>query len=295
MDIPAPGQAGDDRAVRWHVRRSELARAGAGNDALDHLDALVDALDPRGDTVLVTADDTDATFCWLIDRTVHHLTQVGPHPALIAALDELSDRAPVIVAVVDHLGADLFVLEHVQTHRHTGGDRSGYQRRAEAVYERNADTVAAQITEHAVHAAARLIVLTGDGRETAAVADHLDTHRFTVVTVHAGTRNDPRLAERLREAAIEQSLAHRADRRSVAIAHLREELGRHALAVEGQDATTSAITDGRVATLFVDRIAIPDGADTLAYDTLLRGGTVVVADDLGVADSVAAILRYATH
>jgi hypothetical protein len=308
MDIPAPGQAGDDRAVRWHVRRSELARAGAGNAALDHLDALVDALDPRGDTVLVTADDTDATFCWLTDRTVHHLTHVGPHPALIAALDELSDRTPVIVAVVDHLGADLFELdhldlteigsvngEHIQTHRHTGGDRSGYQRRAEAVYERNADTVAAQITEHAVHAAARLIVLTGDDRETAAVADHLDTHRFTVVTVHAGARNDPRLAERLREAAIEQSLAHRADRRSVAIAHLREELGRHALAVEGQDATTTAIADGRVATLFVDRIATPDGADTLAHDTLLRGGTVVVADDLGVADSVAAILRYATH
>ena len=170
-ELPAPGQTGDDRAVRWHVRRSELIDAGASSAALGHLDALVDTLEPRGESVLLTADDNDATFCWLIDHAVDHLAHVGPCPALLAALAELSDRTPVIVGVVDHLGADLFELDHldlteigsvkgdqVQTHRHTGGDQAGYQRRSEAVYERNADTIARQITEHAVHAAARLVV-----------------------------------------------------------------------------------------------------------------------------------------
>ena len=308
MEFPAPGQAGADRTVRWHVRRSELIAAGASDATLGHLDALVDALEPRSDTVLLTADDTDATFCWLIDHSVDHLAHVGPCPALLAALAELSDRTPAIVAVVDHLGADLFELDHldlteigsvkgdqVQTHRHTGGDQAGYQRRSEAVYERNTDTIARQITEHAVHAAARLVVLTGDDREAAAVTDHMDTHRFAVVAVQAGARRDPHLAERLCRAAIEQSLAERSSRRNTAVAHLREELGRHALGVEGRDATATAIAEGRVATMFVDRTTAPDDADTLARDTLLHGGNVVVADELGVTDGMAGVLRYASH
>ncbi len=249
MQFPPPGQVGDDRMVRWHVRRSELVDAGASDASLAHLDVLVDGLDPRGETVLLSADDDDAAFCWLIDHTVGHLAHVGPCPALLAALDELIDRSPIIVAVVDHLGAELFELDHldlteigsvegdhIQTHRHKGGDQSGYQRRAEGVYERNADTIARQITEHAVHANAHLVVLTGDDREAAIVTDHLDTHRFTVVSVQAGARHDPHLAERLRGAAIEQSLTHRQARRAAAVAQLREELGRHALGIEGRDA-----------------------------------------------------------
>jgi hypothetical protein len=307
MQFPAPGQTGDDRMVRWHVRRSELVESGANDASLAHLDALVEGLEPRGETVLLSADDTDAAFCWLIDHTVGHLAHVGPCPALLAALDELTERAPVIVAVVDHLGGELFELDHldlteigsvkgdhVQTHRHTGGDQAGYQRRAEAVYERNADTIARQITEHAVHAGAHLIVLTGDDREAAVVTDHLDTHRFTVVSVQAGARHDPHLAERLRVAAIDQSLTHRQAGRAAAVAHLREELGRHALGIEGRDQTATAIAESRVATTFIDRACAADDTDALARDTLLFGGKVVVADDLGVVDGVAAILRYTT-
>jgi hypothetical protein len=307
MQFPPPGQVGDDRMVRWHVRRSELVDAGADDGALAHLDALVDALEPRGECVLLTSDDDDATFCWLSDHTVDHLAHVGACPSLLAALDELGDRSPVIVAVVDHFGAELFELDHldlseigsvkgdhVQTHRHTGGDQTGYQRRAEAVYERNADTIARQITEHAVHAGARLVVLTGDDREAAAVTDHLDIHRFDVTTMQAGARHDPQVAERVRRAAIERSLEDRRMRRAASVDHLREELGRHALAVQGREATTAAVSESRVATTFIDRSATTD-ADVLARDTLLFGGTVVVTDDLGVADGVAAIVRYTTE
>lgn len=230
----------------------------------------------RGETVLLSADDDDAAFCWLIDHTVGHLAHVGPCPALLAALDELTDRSPIIVAVVDHLGAELFELDHldlteigsvegdhIQTHRHKGGDQSGYQRRAEGIYERNADTIARQITEHAVHANAHLVVLTGDDREAAIVTDHLDTHRFTVVSVQAGARHDPHLGERLRGAAIEQSLTHRQAGRAAAVAQLREELGRQALGVEGRDQTATAIAESRVATTFVDRASAAGDADTL--------------------------------
>jgi hypothetical protein len=309
MQFPAPGQVGDDRMVRWHVRRSELVDAGAGDIALAHLDALVDSLEPRGECVLLTADDADATFCWLTDHATGHLAHVGPCPALVAAVDELTDRSPVIAAVVDHLGADVFELDHlhfteigsvkgdhVQTHRHTGGDQTGYQRRAEAVYERNADTIARQITEHAIHAGAHLVVLTGDDREAAAVTDHLDTHRFDVTSRQAGARHDPHIAERVRRAAIEQSVEHRRMRRAATVDHLREELGRQALAVQGRAATVAAISESRVATTFIDRSATRDiDIDLLARDTLLFGGTVVVTDDLGVTDGIAAVVRYATQ
>jgi hypothetical protein len=305
MHFPPPGQTGDDRMVRWHVRRSELVDAGASDAALAHLDTLVEGLDPRGETVLLSADDHDAAFCWLIDHTVPHLAHVGPCPALLAALDELTDRSPVVVAAVDHLGAELFELDHldlteigsvegdhIQTHRHKGGDQSGYQRRAEGVYERNADAIARRITEHAVHADVHLIVLTGDDREAAIVTEHLDTHRFTVVSVQAGARHDPHLVERLRGAGIKQSLTHRQAGRAAAVAHLREELGRHALGIEGRGQTAAAIAERRVATTFVDRSCAGRDADALARDTLLLGGDVVITDDLGVADGVAAILRY---
>ena len=308
MEFPAPGQAGDDRMVRWHVRRAELADAGAAAASLDALNTLVERLEPRGETVLLTTDGTDAAYCWLTDHTVGHLAHVGPCPWLLPALDEVIDRTPVIVAVVDHLGADLLELDHldlneigsvkgdhVQTHRHTGGDQAGYQRRAAAVYARNADTIARQVTEHAVHAGARLVMLTGDDREAASVTDHLDTHRFTVVTVQAGARHGPHLSERLFRAAIDESLTDRRQRRAEAVGHLRQELGQQALGVEGHDATAEAITEGRVATTFIDRTAAPDDADILARDTLLYGGSVEITGDLGVRDGVAAILRYSAH
>ena len=308
MQFPPPGQSGDDRLVRWHARRSELVHAGAGTSALAHLDHIVEHLEPRGETVLLTADDIDAAHCWLIDHAVAHMVHVGSCPALLAALDELSDRTPVIAAVVDHLGADLFELDHldlteigsvkgdhIQTHRHTGGDQAGYQRRAEAVYDRNADTIARQLTEHAAHAGARLIVLTGDDRETAAVTDHLDVHRCPVHSAQPGARHEPPTAERLREASTDQPLADREQRRTDAVSQLRQELGQHALGVEGQEATAVAIAEGRVATTFIDPTSAPDNADELARDTLLFGGAVVVASALDVSDGVAGILRYANH
>lgn len=307
MRFPPPGQVGDDRMVRWHVRRSELVNAGADDTLLAHLDQLVDNLDPRGETVLLTADHTDATFCWLIDHSVAHAAKVGPCPALLAAVDELSDRAPVIAAVVDHLGADLFELDHldlshigavqgdqVQTDRHTGGDQAGYQRRAEGVYQRNAEAIATSIVQHAHRAGATLVVLTGDDRETAAVADHLDTHRYEVYTVQAGARHEPQTHDRVRSAAIDASAASRRKRRAAAVAELRETLGQHTLGVEGRDATAAAINEGRVATTFIDRECAPTDADELARTTLAFGGGVVVTAELGVRDGVAAIMRYAS-
>lgn len=305
MQLSLAGQVGDDRIARWHARRTELTHLGARPAALGRLDDLVSALDGRGQTVLLTANETSAAHCWLIDHDTTPFTQVGDHPALLPAIAELSDRAPVIAAIVDHLGAGIHRVdhldivglgvvkgEHVQTHRHTGGDQAGYQRRADAVYERNAETIAQQITDVAVEHHATLIVLTGDDREVAAVEQHLDVHRFAVRSAQAGSRHEADAVTRIHAAATAQALTERQRHIEAAVEELRRALGQHSLGVEGHDVTIQAIGEARVATLFIDRTNQLNDADATARDTLIFGGRVLVVDDLGVADGIGALLRY---
>jgi hypothetical protein len=305
MLLTGPGQVGDDRTIRWHARRTELVHAGAGPDVIAHLDRAVESIDPRNEMVLLTANSQSAAHCWLADRDIAPMVHVGETPHLLAAVDELTDRTAAIGAIVDHLGADIYCVDHldiaevctvkgdhVQTHRHTGGDQAGYQRRADAVYERNADTIARALTEQAVAAHARLIVMTGDDREAAAVEQHLDTHRFSVRIVQAGARHESSAVQRLHHAVVDESLDERQGHRNRSVTELRQALGQHALGVEGSAATVLAVDEGRVATLFVDRAEVSDLHEAIARTTLMYGGAVVVADELGVADGVAALVRY---
>jgi stalled ribosome rescue protein Dom34 len=298
---------GDDRSVRWHARRHELVHAGADEAALAHLDRLIEALEPRPATVLVTANADGSVHCWLSDHSVAPAAHVGDCPALLPAIDELTDRSPVLAAIIDHLGADLFCVDrsavgelgtvkgdHVQTHRHVGGDQAGHQRRADGVYERNAGAIAAEITRQAAVGGARLIVLSGDAREVAAVEHHLDTHHLSVRTVHAGARHESGALERLRAAVAEQELAERERRRAAAVAEFDRAVGRHTLAVTGRESTTAAIHEGRLATLLVAR-SVAAAADEVARDTLLFGGQVVVVDHVDDPDGIAGMLRYAVH
>lgn len=307
MMIPTPGQVGEDLAVRWHVRRTELVHEGATDSALNHLDRAIETIEPRGAMAVLTANDDDAALCWLLDHEVVAMTSVGDRPRLLAAVDELAGRSPVAAAVVDHLGADLYRIDHVeiaergsvkgdhvQTHRHTGGDQAGYQRRADAVYHRNADMIAKAVASQAAADAAHLIVLTGDDREIADVIEHLDTHRFSVVAVQAGARHEAGTPARLAAAANEALLADRHRTRAGDVDDLRRALGQHSLGAAGRRTIADAIREGRVATLLLDRGALPDDADRLAGDALLYGGRVVLANDLGATDGVGAILRYDT-
>jgi hypothetical protein len=312
IDLSTPGHVGDDRSVRWHARRHELMHAGADAAALTHLDRLVEAVEARAATVLLTANADGSAYCWLSDLSVAPMAHVGECPALLPAIDELTNRSPVLAALIDHLGAELFCVDHsvvgelgavkgdhVQTHRHVGGDQSGHQRRADGVYERNAEAIAAEITRQTAARGARLIVLSGDAREVAAVEHHLDrrhldTRHVSVRTVHAGARHESDAIERLRSAVAEQELAERERRRAAAVSEFDRAAGRHTLAVTGRESTTAAIHEGRLATLLVERTAT--AADEVARDTLLFGGqVVVVVDVVDDPDGIAGVLRYAVQ
>lgn len=304
MLLSTPGQIGDDPKVRWHARRTELVHLGAGQAALEHLDREVALLDPRGEMVLVTANDTGAAHCWLTDCAAVPMAHVGEIPALLTAVDALTDRTPVVAALVDHVGADVYVVDHldvadagsvtgdpVEDRGHTKTDPASYERRLDAGSERTAETIARAI-EHAASSDTRLIVLTGDDREVASVERHLGTSRFTVHIVQAGARREPDSVQRLRRAALDESLRNRERRRADAVAELRRALGQQVLGTQGNESTAIAADQGRVATLFLDRTRLADGADEVASDTLAHGGDIVIADELEVTDGVAALLRY---
>ena len=310
IDLSTPGHVGNSRSVRWH-RRHELMHAGADAAALTHLDRLVEAVEAGPATVLLTTNADGSAYCWLSDLSVAPMAHVGECPALLPAIDELTNRSPVLAALIDHLGAELFCVDHsvvgelgavkgdhVQTHRHVGGDQSGHQRRADGVYERNAEAIAAEITRQTAARGARLIVLSGDAREVAAVEHHLDRHHLdtrhvSVRTVHAGARH---------ESARSRGCARRSPSRNSpsvnAVGPLRcrslRPAGRHTLAVTGRESTTAAIHEGRLATLLVERAAT--AADEIARDTLLFGGqVVVVVDVVDDPDGIAGVLRYAVQ
>ena len=303
-----PGERGEDRHIRWHATQTDLRHHQADDAMIRCLDDAREELDRRGVHVLLTANAQSAAFCWLADHEVPSGIRVASHPDLLPALEELSDRAPAIGAIVDHVGADTFELghldlvetgsvkgDHVSTHRHTGGDQAGFQRRANQVYERNADLIAKELTKNAERAGAKLIVLTGDDREVASVEQHLDQHRFAVHTVQAGARHEPDSPARLHLAAREAALEERTRHRTEAVARLARELGQHDLAVAGQATTQTAISEGRVATLFLDASQIDEigEANLLAKGALELGADVVVAPDIPAPDGVAGLLRYA--
>lgn len=302
-----PGQLGDDPSTRWHARRNELRHAGADDEALDQLDSLVESLDPRGEMVLLSTDGVDAVFCWLIDQDVPPSVHVGPTPALLPALVELTDRAPLIAAVIDRIGADLYSFAHldlvdlgavtgerVQTHRHDLGDQAGFERRNNELWERNAELVAGEVSDRVARTHASVVVLTGDDRQVAAVDRHLDHHHLTIQRVAAGSRHEPTTPERVLQAAIEQSLAARVARRNDSVARLLHEVGTAGLATVGAPDTATALGEGRVDTLFLTNAAtVPDAAvDALVDQCLGFGGRIIVCDEVPARDGVAGLLRY---
>ncbi len=308
MPLATPGQRGDDRHIRWHAMRTDLHHLGADGEMLARLDHVVKTLEPKGIPVLITASPTGSAFCWLSDESAPSVTHFGVHPALIPVLVELAGRAPVVGAVVDRFGADLFEFGHlgfVQTgtvtgdeefaERGAGGDQASFQRRVELGLERTAADAATALANLAGSAGASLIVLTGDDRAVAAVEHHLGRHEVLVRHVQAGGRHEPSTPERLHRAARDEVGREHERQVADAVDHLMRELATHDRAIAGHVATFEAIEEGRVDTLFLDAgtTAGLTDADALVKEVLSMGGSVIVAADLQVPDGTAALLRFA--
>lgn len=306
--LAVPGDKGDNFAARWHATQSDLARIDATKLSIDHLSAAVDLLTHNGNFVLLTADDDSAAYCWLTDPNTAEFMRVADTPCLVPALDEVVETGTVIGGIVDRLGVDMFVIDHIEMLHDSSRtdvideesvDRSRRRRRrlrphARLEWRAGAARTAEQLGQLADRNAASLIVLTGDDRTVAGVAEELSrqTHR-PVRVVEAGDRKTPTSRERLHLAAHQAIRELRTQTFGVAVDRLREELGQHDRAVAGAVATLEEISQHVVDTLFVDptRWTESEHIDEIIRAALATGARVIPAERLDVDDGVAALLR----
>ena len=312
MPVARPGEPDDDLHVRWRATMAALRRDGADDTLVELADRCVRTLDHRGLDVLISADHTDATTCWLTEGRPAPMVHVGDHPRLLPAIVELHDRLPVVGAVVDRIGADLFVVEHVDlrpagavhgeeefVHRGSPGgwSQARWQRHSEHVWERNAALITARLAELAGRRGTPLVVVTGDDRATGFVAAH--AQRLEDIEIHvvdAGGRHEPESPARLHAAALEVWRT----RRRAAVDHdldrLRAAVGRGDLGVEGGATVRRAVTEHRVDRLFVDvedaRADGDDPTDAVVAAAFEQGASVVPVRDAGLDDGLGALLWY---
>lgn len=308
VNVPLPMTVGDDAAVRYDATRTELLHVGASEESVGHIVGFLESSRRRGHPVLVTATDRGAAFCWLAFDIAGSAT-VGNLPALLPALRQVRlGRVPMVGAVVDRTGADLFgvdafdiepvdsvtgTTEHI--HKGAGGglSHSNHQRHSEQIWARNAELVAAAITTQAAALRARHVVLTGDDRAVRLVEEHLDEHRVgTVVRRQAGGRHEPETPQRLRHAAFEVRASLDRQRTACAVDELSRELGQQDRALAGAMDVENAVDANEVKTLFV-RPGTNDAfdADAIICNALAHGVDIVVDAAVHGPDGIAAVLR----
>ncbi|UFU04087.1 hypothetical protein LQF12_05725 [Ruania suaedae] len=263
----------------------------------------------------------DAAALYLVvesDRAGAHLTL---HEASAAVGSKtLEDR---------DVDGDHDVLTKVRPSRELPRDR--VNNRAEDSWERNAETVAAEVDQVMARDKPDLVLLTGDVRSTAYVEQALGTHaREALVDVPGGARAEG-VNSRAFAAAVDEVITDfRMRRRQQVLDRFQQESGRDGAAVSGLDDVVAVLRRGQVSELVLDagafstphlrlsehQLWIGDGplqlgasqedlsdlgvaeprrvrADlALSRAVLDQSAGITLAEELDVPDGVAAVLRW---
>lgn len=313
LRVPSPEAVDDDLTTRWRSLERELLGLGASRRSTGLLDELLGSMDRSKDrsgrTLLVTANDESAASAWIghdLNASIH----IGALPALVPALHQaLPGRTSTIVAAIDRTGADIFLVdaididlirsveaedERVDGAASDGRSSARNQRHRELVWERNASLVARILDDEAVLRGADEVVFTGaDGEVRLVEAEFAGGTVGSVVRLAGVDRHEPGTPERLRAAALDFRSARSRDLTDRALAELREELVRHRRAVAGSNQVHEAITEQRVATLFIDLDAGRHShhVDATVRAALTHGVDIVTGTGFEVRDGVAAIIK----
>jgi hypothetical protein len=295
-------------AVRWGELRQELAGQGAPDAVLEALDTRVGedrgVPGPHGQVVVAAGDGV------VLDRVLPAPPRrQGAHwaalPHLMPYVAQLGETVPHVLAVVDHLGADVTAYgplgeddetrdaetrtvegETLHHRKVKPGDwaHKQYQRRAENLWEQNAAEVAAQVDSLVATTGAGLLVVAGEARARRALAGHLSGRSTQVLAeVEHGSRSDAGAGEEKMHREVERLVAEHAARRALdAAERFAAERGRGGAATDGLAGTIEALRRAQVDTLLV---ADDPSATTRAWvggDPLLLGARREDLTALGV-------------
>ncbi|MGW6131288.1 baeRF2 domain-containing protein [Cellulomonas sp. NPDC055163] len=294
LDATRADAAGETEVLdRWKGLRRELDRQGAPATLLDEIEERVATQTrvpgPHG-RVLIADSQGVAIDRVLADPPASNSAVHGPVPSLLPAARAADEAVSYLLVQVDRQGADLYWSDEAgrldgRQHDVVEGDhdvirkvRSGdgwahrrMQMRAEDSWERNAETVAAEIDRQVVDRCPELVVLTGDVREVPLLREALG-HRTKelVVDVPGGSR-----AEGVKQDAFDERVqatleAFRARRREEVLDRFRQEQGRAGAAVTQLGDVIAVLQRGQVAELVLHE-SVSTPASALAERTVWVG------------------------
>ncbi|GLU47282.1 Vms1/Ankzf1 family peptidyl-tRNA hydrolase [Nocardiopsis ansamitocini] len=257
--------------LRWRGLREHLAEQGADDDTLSALDRVVGGASgvpgPQGEALFAAEGQVLATY-----------TLTSPPPSDRASWlpipdpsDLVADRAlqlPYVVVAADREGADVdaYTLDrhdpvsersfsgstlHIQKIRQGGWAHKQYQRRAENLWDTNAEEVAKDVMAAVDEVKAELVFVGGDERAVGKLRNHLSTPvRGIVVDLPGGGRSDHAALARLREAVDEALSTAVAQGSAQEAENFADALGTGD-AVQGRAETAEALRRGQVQTLLL--------------------------------------------
>lgn len=285
LDATRSDATGDaEVADRWKSLRRELASAGASDTVLDLIEERVTRPDgvagPHGRVVVADAEEI------VVDRTVKEPPAQSSAvydavPALAPAVRAADQATSFVLVEIDRQGADLTwsdgtsarpereVVEgdHDVLHKIREGGGWSHRRmqtRAEDSWERNAETVAADLDKQVAERHPEIVLVTGDVRAVALLREAVGQQvRELLFEVQGGSR-----ADGVNQAAFEQRVsealfAHRARRREGVIDRFRTAQGRGEAAVTSVEDLVTVLQRGQVAELLIlDDLTLPGSALT---------------------------------
>lgn len=330
-------------ALRWRGLAEALREQGADQATLDAIGAAVrDERGPAGLALFGCGGEVALTVS-LPQPPPRDTAAFCVLPHVLALAGQLGERVPWLRALVDRTGADLLAVTAAGSPRTArvsdeeypvrktapgGWSQSRYQRSAEQNWDRTAAMISDRATELAGRVRARVLVVAGDVRERALVAQRLteDLPKVPLVEAEAGSRAGGARSQPLEEATQEVVRAEAARLRGEVLDAYRREHARGGAAATGLPDVVSALRQGRVDTLLVDAEHLPvedrlwsgseplqiglagEDLDTMGVarpwpahpdDILIRAAVATEADLLAVsegevplADGVGARLRY---
>ena len=268
----------------------------------------------RGRAIVATATGNVVFDAPLADAPRAEVADWSAQPDLLPLLRALPGRVPHLVVVSDRVGADITIVtepghpvlettvEGVTHHLHKfpGGGWSAlrYQHNTENVWMQNADKVAQVLERLVVQTSARFVLLAGEERARAVLADRVSARvKDVLVTMDEGGRAAGADREPIDRRAAELVAEHEG-REDARVIEQVQAASAHGLAVTGLGPVVEALRRSQVETLVLaddpgeETLLVGDtplvlGVDQHDMDALGTHGTVVPADRELLAAAVA--------
>ncbi|MFC5203126.1 baeRF2 domain-containing protein [Streptomyces kaempferi] len=343
IDTSREDQDADHRLeVGWRALRRDLEQQGADERTLAVLDEKVGGsphlVGPQGESLFAAGGRLLGAFT-LSRPPARNRAVLAPLADPLETVLDLDHQLPYVMVALDREGADIDAFPagatdpatsrtfsgstlHITRVRAGGESMASYHRRTVNVWTKNAAGVAAEIDEACEAVGAALVLVGGDPKATAILREQLTARRHGVEVVEVPGGRGGEDAQVVLRAAVDKALQAASERSHAAALAEFESARAQGLAVHGIPAVSTALGEGRVATLLLgedpagDPLKWSSGAHPLlvasapealdgtaaaveapAGPLLLRAATMGGASfseiPAGIADDdVAAVLRF---